>query len=60
VASVIVMYDSTAAMQGVGAAKKLVPGPSPVLLLQCKQDQEQNWRMPNIDAVPGCPTNPEN
>jgi len=22
------------------------------------QDQEQNWRMPNIDAVLGCPTNP--
>jgi len=22
------------------------------------QDQEQNWRMPNIDAVPGCPTSP--
>jgi hypothetical protein len=25
------------------------------------QDQEQNWRMPNIDAVPGCPSaNPGN
>jgi hypothetical protein len=45
------MYDSMAAK----GAKKLVSGPSPVLPLQ-----EQNWRMPKIDAVPAVLQPPEN
>lgn len=53
VASVIVMYDSMAAK---GAAKKLVPGPSPVLLLL----QRPRTKLENAQhrCSTGCPANP--
>jgi len=54
------MYDSTAAMQGVGAAKKLVPGPSPVLLLQCKTKNNKTGECPTSMQYQAVLQAPEN